>query len=204
MPKNIIIVALAALLAIMSALAIVGAQGSTGVNVRVWERVDDPTRNYVSARIDGGSWRTLGTIPIPLTDGQTSDGVYRFGDISLSVALPEYPVAPGSVAREDHEALKARLADAEHRLLLAECGQAQREGWWRAMWDHANGRADLIGQAASDHLFPLLGVAQEGPATPLIGPYIDAVAAGMAALEDAHGEAMRALQPAYDACVTGR
>lgn len=40
------------------------------IEVRVWERADNPARNYISARPSGGSWRELGTIP--LGEGQAT------------------------------------------------------------------------------------------------------------------------------------
>ena len=55
------------------------------IEVRVWEDVRDPSRNYISARYEGGSWRTLGTIPLPLTDGMSRSGRFRYGDIILAV-----------------------------------------------------------------------------------------------------------------------
>jgi len=55
------------------------------IEVRVWEDVRDPTKNYISARYEGGSWRTLGTIPLPLTDGMSRSGRFRYGDIILAV-----------------------------------------------------------------------------------------------------------------------
>ena len=55
------------------------------IEVRVWEDVRDPTKNYISARYEGGSWRTLGTIRLPLTDGTSRSGRFRYGDIILAV-----------------------------------------------------------------------------------------------------------------------
>ena len=57
------------------------------IEVRVWEDVRDPTKNYISARYEGGSWRTLGTIPLPLTDGMSRSGRFRYGDIILAVPV---------------------------------------------------------------------------------------------------------------------
>ena len=70
------------------------SQRTANVEVRVWEDVNDPERNYISARPEGGSWRTLGTIPLPLTDGVSSSGRFRYGDITLAVPLPDAPDAP--------------------------------------------------------------------------------------------------------------
>lgn len=55
------------------------------IEVRVWEDVRDPSRNYISARYEGGSWRTLGTIRLSLTDGMSRSGRFRYGDIILAV-----------------------------------------------------------------------------------------------------------------------
>lgn len=70
------------------------SQRTANVEVRVWEDVNDPERNYISARPEGGSWRTLGTIPLPLTDGVSSSGRFRYGDITLAVPLSDIPDAP--------------------------------------------------------------------------------------------------------------
>ena len=70
-----------------TAFAVAQSTRTANVEIRVWEDVNDPARNYISARPEGGSWRTLGTIPIPLTDGQS--GRFRYGDITLAVPLPD-------------------------------------------------------------------------------------------------------------------
>ena len=57
------------------------------VEVRVWQDVGSPERIYVSARPTGGSWGTLGIIPMPLDDGLSSDGRFRYGDVDLDVPL---------------------------------------------------------------------------------------------------------------------
>ncbi|MXW24715.1 MAG: hypothetical protein F4Z77_00195 [Dehalococcoidia bacterium] len=62
------------------------------VEVRVWQDMGDSARIYISARPAGGSWRTLGTIRLPLDDGFSSTGRFQFGDISLDVPLPEAAV----------------------------------------------------------------------------------------------------------------
>ena len=92
--KNWIIVALVAVIAVGGAVAFAQSSRTANVEVRVWEDVNDPERNYISARPEGGSWRTLGTIPLPLTDGVSSSGRFRYGDITLAVPLPEQAAAP--------------------------------------------------------------------------------------------------------------
>ena len=57
------------------------------MEVRVWQDVGDEREIHVSARPASGSWRTLGTIPLPLDDGFSSTGRYRYGDIALDVPL---------------------------------------------------------------------------------------------------------------------
>lgn len=39
--------------------------GAVTIEMRVWQDVDDPLTHYVSARPEGGDWRTLGTVPCP-------------------------------------------------------------------------------------------------------------------------------------------
>ena len=92
--KNWIIGGLVVALAVsIGAGVLAQSQRTANVEVRVWEDVNDPERNYISARPEGGSWRTLGTIPLPLTDGVSSSGRFRYGDITLAVPLPDAPTA---------------------------------------------------------------------------------------------------------------
>ena len=59
----------------------VGAQGEEAarVEVRVWQHVEDERDVYISARPAGGSWRTLGTIPLPLDDGHSPSRLLKNG-----------------------------------------------------------------------------------------------------------------------------
>ena len=59
------------------------------VEVRVWQNVGDELDLRISARSAAGSWRTLGIIPLPLDDGVSPTGHYRYGDITLGVSLPD-------------------------------------------------------------------------------------------------------------------
>ena len=63
-----------------------GGGEAASVEVRVWQNVDDERDLYVSARAAGGSWRTLGTVPLAL-DGLTAREFYRYGDIALALPL---------------------------------------------------------------------------------------------------------------------
>ena len=102
MVKNVVIAALLAVIAIGSG-ALVYSQSfqTTNIEVRVWQRVSDLSDLYISARPAGGSWRTVGTVP--LGEGQasayqtTSNGIWRYSDITLAVALPDAPIAPPPV-----------------------------------------------------------------------------------------------------------
>ena len=83
---------MAALLA-LAAVGGVGAQEETArtarVEVRVWQDVGNELDIRISARPATGSWRTLGIIPLPLDDGLSETGRYRYGDITLAPALPD-------------------------------------------------------------------------------------------------------------------
>ena len=81
------IVSLAGLLALSVALPASGQDLTATVELRVWQRIEDPLRIYVSARPEDGSWNTLGTIPLPL-DQLNRSGSFRYGDIALGVPLP--------------------------------------------------------------------------------------------------------------------
>ena len=107
-PRKAILFVLFAIVAVAAiggaAFAIAQGQRTANVEVRVWEDVNDPERNFISARPEGGSWSTLGTIPLPLTDGVSSSGRFRYGDITLAVPLPDAPEAvalPRCLSEED-------------------------------------------------------------------------------------------------------
>lgn len=100
------------------------------VEVRVWQDVGDIASIYISARPAGGSWRTLGTIPLPLNDGVSSTGRFRYGDISLDVPLPA-PATPAPVARTT---FTGALPELEYAIGLP-------EGWSRTS-EHAYARSD--------------------------------------------------------------
>ena len=81
------IVSLAGLLTLLVALPASAQTATANVELRVWQRIADPLSIYVSARPEGGSWATLGTIPLAL-DQRNSRGTFRYGDIDLGVPLP--------------------------------------------------------------------------------------------------------------------
>ena len=65
----------------------------------------DPLRIEISARLEGGHWGVLGNIPLPLNDGHTPGGGYRYGDITIEVPagtpddMPAVRIAPGGEGR---------------------------------------------------------------------------------------------------------
>ena len=84
------------------------------VEVRVWQDVGDIASIYISARPADGDWRVLGTIPLPLDDGLSSTGRFRYGDISLDVPVPRQPVSTlagraGSLGFSDGRGDEARF-----------------------------------------------------------------------------------------------
>ena len=93
---RVLIVALVSALALGIVLGVAAqSRTTTNVEIRVWESTSDARTNFISARPEGGSWRTLGTIPIPLNE-ETDSGRFRYGDITLAVPVdvPE-PDSPG-------------------------------------------------------------------------------------------------------------
>lgn len=58
------------------------------VEVRVEQDVRDDRRIYIRARVSGESWGTLGMVRLPLDDGLTPSGRFRYGNIRLDVPLP--------------------------------------------------------------------------------------------------------------------
>ena len=72
-------------------VAVPVASTTKDVEVRVWQNVNNARSIYISARPEGGSWATLGTIPLPLDDGHSSSGRFRYGDITVEVPVPLPP-----------------------------------------------------------------------------------------------------------------
>lgn len=96
--KHVRIAALAVIAIIgVAFVAIAAAQDSrtTNVEVRVWQSTRDAERLWISARPEGGSWGTLGTIPLGMEE-ENSRGTLRYEDITLAVPLPDSaaPIAP--------------------------------------------------------------------------------------------------------------
>ena len=133
--KNWIIGALVVALAGVSIGAGVLAQSqrTANVEVRVWEDVNDPERNYISARPEGGSWRTLGTIPLPLTDGVSSSGRFRYGDITLAVPLPDMPDAPTATPTPSPTPTRSYTPlTGEGENIYEPDAPSRKRVWWRA------------------------------------------------------------------------
>lgn len=59
------------------------------VQVRVWQNVQMGSEISIEARPENGLWSTLGRLPLPLDDGISSSGRYRYGDILFTVSLPQ-------------------------------------------------------------------------------------------------------------------
>lgn len=82
-----------ALVATVVALVVVAgvaaqSESTANVEVRVWQRVTDAESLFISARPEGGSWRTLGTIPLGRGEAsayaRSASGSYRYSDITLA------------------------------------------------------------------------------------------------------------------------
>lgn len=74
---------LAAVIAIGGAVAFAQSARTATVEVRVWQKTEDAQALYISARPEGGSWATLGTIPLDMS-GINRNGTYRYGDILIA------------------------------------------------------------------------------------------------------------------------
>ena len=88
--RRLTLVAVAAVLG-LAVVATGAAQGeaTARIEVRVWQDVEDEREIHVSARPASGSWRTLGTIPLPLDDGFSSAGD-RYGEFVVDVPLVDW------------------------------------------------------------------------------------------------------------------
>ncbi len=63
-----------------------GDAAISGVDVRVWQRVTDDRRLWISMRRAGDSWRTVGTVPLDMS-GASGSGAYRYGDLTTREPL---------------------------------------------------------------------------------------------------------------------
>ena len=110
--KNAVIAALVVALGVSIAVGVIAeASRTVNVEVRVWQDVDDAGAFWLSARPDGGSWADLGTIPVPLDDGLSGTGRYRYGDVTLALSVPPAPsCADASLAADCAVLLAARDA----------------------------------------------------------------------------------------------
>ena len=68
----------------VTSAATVGGDAAV-VELRVWQNVYNAEQLWVSARPEGGSWATLGTIPFPLDAGHSADGSSRYGALTVGV-----------------------------------------------------------------------------------------------------------------------
>ncbi len=96
--KNWVIAILAAAIALTLVAGVVVAQTRTAqptaeVQLRLWERHDDPSRNWISIRPHGAPWLPQ-TTPLLFDDGHTPDGRYRLAHIVIESPVPE-PVPAG-------------------------------------------------------------------------------------------------------------
>ena len=68
-----------------------------GIEVRVWQHVRIPSPVFVNARAVGSDWDVTRAVRLPLRDGRTRDGTYRYGDITVAVPVPRpaVTVSPG-------------------------------------------------------------------------------------------------------------
>ena len=83
------ILALAIAVVALGVAGVMAQSGNTAnVEVRVWQRVSDARALYISARPEGGSWRTLGTIPLGRGEASAyrmgADGRFRYSDITIA------------------------------------------------------------------------------------------------------------------------
>ena len=83
-----IVLAVTAMIGVAIIAVVTAQDGSTAnVEVRVWQSTSDAESLYISARPEGGSWATLGTIPLDMS-GLNSRGTFRYGDITVAVPVP--------------------------------------------------------------------------------------------------------------------
>ena len=74
--------ALALVVAILAggSIALAQEQRAPAVEVRVWEDVNNPSRNYISVRVPGGSWQTHNLA----LNAVSRSGLYRYADLEVA------------------------------------------------------------------------------------------------------------------------
>ena len=63
---------------------------TTTIELRVWQGLEDGADIAIGARSVDGSWGALGMVPLPLDDGFSSNGEYRYGQTTVGVPLPDW------------------------------------------------------------------------------------------------------------------
>ncbi len=121
-------------------VAIAAAQDgpSANVEVRVWQSTSDAENLYISARPEGGSWGTLGTIPLDMS-GRNSRGTFRYGDIT--VAVPVGNAASGVVddSVPCQEYVRSFATNIPELAIVSCSGEQDSDGRWQTSgilsWD---------------------------------------------------------------------
>ena len=97
-----------------------GAVAVAGVELRIWQRVDDSSQIKVSAGPLGAAFDTAGPVSLPLDDGFSSGGGYRYGQVRIVVPaatddVPMVSISPagGEVPRLAAITLRFRHAPTE-------------------------------------------------------------------------------------------
>lgn len=189
-----IIAAQALFIAVLAGIAIAAAQGAfSSVEVRVWQDTRDDRNLYLSARYEGGSWRTLGTVPVDVSRISAS-GRWRYGDIVLTVPVPDSPLPPGEADAARRRCENAALA----ALQASDAAYEQAIAAWAARvgeLDRAANAAQAVMQAAQ---------AEAERARDAAGEDGDAIDAADAAYQRALSEAQRVFEEGQEKRVSER
>ena len=62
-------------------------EATTTIELRVWQGLEDGTEIAIGARAADGSWGDLAMVPLPLEDGFSTTGDFRYGQRTLGVPL---------------------------------------------------------------------------------------------------------------------
>ena len=87
-----------------------GHAGTVRIEIRIWQDLLDAQMLYFNARAAGGSWGTLGTIPLPLTDFADSDGQLRPVAILFDLPLPFVTTLAGRAGDNGYQDGRAEQA----------------------------------------------------------------------------------------------
>ena len=90
---------------------------AVSIEIRIWERIDDPIEHYISARRAGGDWAAFETTYVDLFDGYSKSYRYRYGDVTVRLPPRVSPPPPVTLHYNSYDTTGAVATAGSHALL---------------------------------------------------------------------------------------